>query len=182
MKLYTKRLVLRPWSEDDAEQLYEYAKNPAVGPIAGWAVHPTVEYSRTVIRTILSAPECYAVCFRADGLLAGCAGFSLGESGGRNLPPDEGELGYWLGVPYWGRGLIPEACGELLRHAFEDLHFRRVWCGYFEGNDNSRRVQEKLGFRLHHITPPEFRESLGEERREIISCIEREDWLTANGI
>ena len=42
----TERLILRPWKEDDAESLYKYAKNPEVGPIAGWPVHTSVENSR----------------------------------------------------------------------------------------------------------------------------------------
>lgn len=39
MELYTKRLILRPWDQSDAEDLYQYAKNSAVGPVAGWPVH-----------------------------------------------------------------------------------------------------------------------------------------------
>ena len=65
---------------------------------------------------------------------------------------DECELGYWLGKPFWGQGLIPEAARELLRYAFETLGMRAVWCGYYDGNDKSRRVQEKLGFVYQHKT------------------------------
>ena len=61
MILETARLILRPWEESDAEELYRYAKDPAVGPIAGWEPHPSPEYSREIIRTVLSAPENYAV-------------------------------------------------------------------------------------------------------------------------
>ena len=49
MTLETERLILRPWKEDDAESLYKYAKDPKVGPIAGWPVHTSVENSREVI-------------------------------------------------------------------------------------------------------------------------------------
>ena len=63
---------------------------------------------------------------------------------------DECELGYWIGKPFWGQGLIPEAAKELLRYAFEDLGMRAVWCGYYEGNEKSRRVQETLE-RLHAV-------------------------------
>ena len=42
MTLETERLILRPWKEDDAESLYKYAKNPEVGPIAGWPVHTRI--------------------------------------------------------------------------------------------------------------------------------------------
>ncbi len=63
---------------------------------------------------------------------------------------DECELGYWLGRPFWGRGYMPEAAAALLRRGFETLGMTTVWCGYYEGNDKSRRVQEKLGFVYHH--------------------------------
>lgn len=48
MILETERLILRPWKEDDAENLYKYARNPEVGPIAGWPVHTSVENSREI--------------------------------------------------------------------------------------------------------------------------------------
>lgn len=60
MVIETNRLILRPWKEDDAESLYEYAKDPQVGPIAGWPPHASVENSRTIIRKVLSADETYA--------------------------------------------------------------------------------------------------------------------------
>ena len=49
MILETERLILRPWDESDAEDLYRYASDPAVGPIAGWPVHTSVENSREII-------------------------------------------------------------------------------------------------------------------------------------
>ena len=50
MRFETDRLFLRPWTEDDAESLFEYAKDPAVGPIAGWPVHKSVDNSIEIIR------------------------------------------------------------------------------------------------------------------------------------
>lgn len=61
MILETERLMLRPWSESDAESLYEFAKDPRVGPIAGWPVHTSVENSRQIIKDVLSADETYAI-------------------------------------------------------------------------------------------------------------------------
>ena len=61
MILETSRLILRPWQESDAQDLYEYASSPEVGPIAGWPVHTSVENSREIIRNVLSAPETYAL-------------------------------------------------------------------------------------------------------------------------
>ena len=60
MILETERLILRPWEETDAEDLYKYASHPEVGPIAGWAIHTSVDNSRQIICDVLSAPETYA--------------------------------------------------------------------------------------------------------------------------
>lgn len=150
MILKTERLILRPWQESDAESLYEYAKDPRVGPIAGWNPHTSVENSRGIIRTVLSAEETYAVCLKLDNKPIGSIGLMLGDQSTFDLPANEGELGYWIGVPFWGQGLIPEAARALIRRGFRELHLARIWCGYFDGNEKSRRVQEKCGFVYHH--------------------------------
>ena len=54
MILETPRLLLRPWEETDAETLFEYAKDPRVGPVAGWPAHKTVQDSLDTIRTVFS--------------------------------------------------------------------------------------------------------------------------------
>ena len=53
MIIETDRLILRPWTEDDAPVLYRYARDPRVGPPAGWAPHTSVDNSREIIRTVL---------------------------------------------------------------------------------------------------------------------------------
>ena len=58
--LETKRLILRKWTEADDADLFEYAKDPDVGPIAGWPPHKSVEESRNVIKNVLNGAECYA--------------------------------------------------------------------------------------------------------------------------
>ena len=79
MELETKRLILRPWEESDAEELYKYAKDPAVGPIAGWPPHTSVENSREVIKNVLSETGNYAVVLKETGLPVGCAGLMIGK-------------------------------------------------------------------------------------------------------
>ena len=51
--LETNRLILRHWVESDAESLYEYAKDPEVGPIAGWSPHKDINESLSVIKNVL---------------------------------------------------------------------------------------------------------------------------------
>ena len=77
MILRTARLTLRPWTETDAESLFAYAKDPDIGPIAGWPPHTGVENSREIIRHVLSAPETYAVIDRETGCAIGSIGLMI---------------------------------------------------------------------------------------------------------
>ena len=150
MILETERLVLRPWQESDAESLYEYAKNPEVGPIAGWPPHKNVEDSLGIIKNVLNGPECYAICLKEDNQAIGAIELRLNGVTDMTDRDDECELGYWIGQTFWGNGYMPEAAKELLRHGFEDLNMQTIWCGYYDGNVKSKRVQEKVGFLFHH--------------------------------
>ena len=176
MILETQRLILRPWEESDAENLFKYASHPDVGPIAGWAVHTSVENSREIIRSVLSAPETCAVVLKESGQPVGSIGLMLGKTSNIGLPDTEGEIGYWIGVPYWGQGLIPEAVMELMRYGFENLELNRIWCGYFDGNEKSKRVQEKCGFHYHHTANNVPCAIEGVLRTEHIACLSKEEW------
>jgi Acetyltransferases, including N-acetylases of ribosomal proteins len=89
-------------------------------------VHTSVENSREIIRRVLSAPETYAVVLKESGQPVGSIGLMLGKASNIGLPDSEGEIGYWIGVPYWGRGLIPEAVRELMRYGFENLKLNKI--------------------------------------------------------
>ena len=80
MMLETERLILRCWEESDAEDLYKYASNPDVGPIAGWAVHASVENSREIIKGVLSEPETYAAVLKETGHPVGSIGLMIGKA------------------------------------------------------------------------------------------------------
>ena len=71
---------------------------------------------------------------------------------------------------------MPEAGERLLRHAFETLDMRAVWCGYYGGNVKSKRVQEKLGFVYHHTTPDLEVPLLNEIRIGHVNLLTRERW------
>ena len=177
MTLETERLILRQWEESDAEECFKYAKDPRVGPAAGWPAHTGIENSRQIIRDILSAPETYAIILKETGLPVGSIGLHRNDLAKSD---DEAELGYWLGVPYWGQGLVPEAARELLRRAFEDLKLERIWCGYYDGNEKSKRVQEKLGFRYQWTTENVPVPQMGETRKGHVNLLTKEEWKTEN--
>ncbi len=178
MQIETKRLILRPWLESDAEELYEYAKDPKVGPAAGWPVHTSVENSREIIRGVLSEPETYAVVLKETGKPVGSVGIMFGDKGSAPMKEHEAEIGYWIGVPYWGRGLIPEAVRALQRRCFEELGCIGIWCGYYDGNEKSKRVQEKCGFEYSHSKADKPCELMGDIRTEHYTYMTREKWMT----
>ncbi|MGN0665208.1 MAG: GNAT family N-acetyltransferase [Huintestinicola sp.] len=176
MILYTERLILRHWEESDADDLYEYAKDPAVGPAAGWAVHTSPEYSREIIRDVFSGDEVYAICLKETGRPVGSIGLMMNGESNLRLSENEAEVGYWIGVPFWGMGYASEALREIVRHGFEELKMESLWCGYFDGNDRSRRVQEKCGFRYRFTLKDIYWEMIDAVRTEHISCLLRSEW------
>ena len=175
MMIETCRMYLRPWRDEDAPALYRYASDPRVGPIAGWPVHTDVENSREIICGVLSEPETYAVVLKQSGEPVGSAGIMLPGRGNLPMEPGEAEIGYWIGVPYWGRGLIPEAVEALLKRCFTELDCRRVWCVSFEGNQRSERVQEKCGFIYQRTIIGEANPYCGIAASRV-SCLTRTEW------
>mgnify|MGYP002625699215 CR=1 FL=1 len=171
MMLTTKRLLLRPWEMSDAEDLFQYAKDPAIGPAAGWQPHQSVEESKAVIQSVLNGKECYAVCLLSDGKAIGAIELMFNRDSTK-----ECELGYWIAKPFWGQGLIPEAARALLRRAFDELGVETVWCGYYDGNGKSKRVQEKVGFRYQYTKEHVAVPAMNETRTEHFTCITKEEW------
>ena len=169
----TRRLILRPWEVSDAEELFKYAADPDVGPSAGWPVHTSVDNSREIIKEVLSDAETYAMVLKETGLPIGSIGLHHNDLAEKD---DEVELGYWIGKPYWGQGLVPEAAEEMLRHAFEDLNVKKVWCAYYDGNEKSKRVQEKLGFKHQWTNNNVPVKLLDEIRIGHVNLMTKEEW------
>jgi RimJ/RimL family protein N-acetyltransferase len=125
----------------------------------------------------MSADETYAVVLKETSEAIGSIGFiPKGEMHSIKMVENESEIGYWIGEPFLGQGLIPEAVQELLRYGFEDLNLSAIWCGYFDGNEKSRRVQEKCGFIYHHSEHNKFVPLMNEIRTEHFMRILRKHW------
>lgn len=175
MTLETPRLILRPFTPEDAADLYEYAQDPRVGPAAGWPPHRSLAESREIIASVFSAPNTFAVVDKPTGKVIGSAGF-VGRHQTALSGPDD-EIGYALSPDFWGRGLMPEAVEELLRYGFEELGLQSIWCNHWEQNQKSRRVIEKCGF-LYRFTENTWEELMGEERTVCYYALTREEWKT----
>ena len=174
--LMTQRLILRRWNQKDAEDLYRYACDPDVGPIAGWPPHKNPDESRAVIRDVLNGREAYAICLKEDGRAIGAIELKLNGHTDLTDRDDECEMGYWLGKPFWGRGIVPEAVTEMLRRAFEDIGMQKVWVGYYEGNSKSKRVQEKCRFRFQRKSEGVDVPLMQEKRTGYVSILTKDQW------
>ena len=178
-RIETKRLILRPWKSTDAEDLYKYASDPAVGPKAGWRPHESVENSREIIKDVLSKDETYAICLKSDNKAIGSISLRLKDETDMTDKDDECELGYWIGKPFWGNGYTPEAAKALVSRAFDELQMSVIWCGYYDGNEQSRRVQEKLGFLFHHTSYDLPVPQLNETRTGHVNILTKEQWTSS---
>ena len=142
----TERLILRPWRESDAEALFKYASDPDVGPRAGWLPHKSVEESLQIIKTVFNTPTMWAVELKETGEAIGCVGYLPASASNLQIPDDQCEVGYWIGKPYWGRGICTEALRLVIDYCFNVKHYTVLWGDFFPSNPASGRVMTKCGF------------------------------------
>lgn len=177
MIIETERLILRPFEKSDAESVFRYASDERVGPPAGWLPHKSIEESRRIVDIFRSKPEIYAIVPKELGEAAGAIQIKLGGDTDLTERGDECEIGYWIGRPFWGRGFMPEALRAIAGRCFCELHMNAVWCGYYEGNERSRRVQEKCGFIHMYTTEGLYVPHVDEVRTGHVTVLTRAAWL-----
>jgi len=153
--------------------MFEYARDPRVGPTAGWPVHTSKEETLRYIQSS-HPPFDFAFEEKSTGKMIGTGG--LCDRHYDWLPGKDDEIGYVLHPAYWGRGLAPEAMRAVIQYAFQDLGLAHLWCGYFTGNEQSRRVQEKLGFVPFGEPREQDVPALHTRRLEQFSLLTKEDW------
>ena len=146
----TERLLLRPFAPSDLCDFYEYASVEGVGEMAGWKHHESIAKSQEILDIFIKEDKTFAIVLKENTKVIGSLGV---EKYGMEhaLTEFDGyqgrEIGYVLSKSYWGKGLMPEAVSAVIRHLFDDLHFDFLLCGYYDFNKQSKRVQEKCGFK-----------------------------------
>lgn len=164
MTFETERLILRPWHEADAEELYELSRDPRVGPACGWNPHKSLDESRTVLKSILMNDYTYAIVSKDTGKLMGNISLMPPEDSCLAKTPQQAEIGFWLGHDYWGRGYMPEACRRLIEYGFNEKKLEEILCCHSKSNHNSARAQSKAGFSFLYAD---------EEKDRIVNSIKR---------
>ena len=147
--LTTERLVLRRMQSADAPAIHALAGNREVALNTLSIPHP---YPEGAAEEWIErhGNDAFAITLRDSGEFLGCIGIGVVANDQR------GELGYWIGVPYWGKGYASEAANALIGYAFESLALNKVYASHFARNPASGRVMLKLGMtyegtlRQHH--------------------------------
>lgn len=142
--LETERLILRPWRVDDVDDFYEYAKNPNVGPNAGWQPHDSKEVSMKILQSFIEKDEVWAIEYKANSKVIGSVGAHADE---KRDGVKARMIGYVLSEDYWGKGLMTEAVKEVIRYLFEEENYEVISCYHYPFNVQSKRVIEKCGFK-----------------------------------
>ena len=146
-RLETRRLWLRWPRLADVQALVRLAGEKAVAEMTGRIPHPyTAEHAdRFVFETRRNNANGHGLTLVITPKNRPNA--AIGAVGIEPDPEHGGpRLGYWLGMPYWGRGIATEAAATILRYAFDRRGVRIVKSGVFVDNPASRRIQDKLGF------------------------------------
>ena len=161
--LRTERLVLRPFRPSDAADVQLLAGAPEIADTTLSIPHP---YEDGMAEAWIAGHRdrfgkgeevVFAVQRLEDGALIGSIGLRLRQDHQR------GELGYWIGRPYWGQGYCTEAARAVLRWAFRSMRLNRVYACHFARNPASGRVMQKLGMRREGLLRAHVRKAEGFE-------------------
>ena len=144
--LETPRLILRPYTMDDAERLTELLQDPEIHRWTASIPFPyTIDHAREFISQRVSDESndssfVWAITGRDDGQLMGAMGL-------HDVLSDQGraELGYWLGADYRGNGYATEAARRVISWCFEVGEFHRIQATHFPGNQGSAGVMRNIG-------------------------------------
>lgn len=175
--LRTPRMILRPWQNGDLRDLYAYAFDPEVGPMAGWKPHESLEESQVILDRFVGDGRTFALEYQ--GRVVGSLGIE-GYDAAKYPEFSElavRELGFVLARDCWGLGLMPEAVNEVIRWLFEEQKLDVLLCGHFLWNKQSRRVQEKCGFRHYDYSP--FTTKLNKIEEHELRILTRTEWLSS---
>ena len=144
-KLETERLVLRPFTLDDAPHVQRLAGDRDIASTTGDIPYPyedgvAEDWIRSHRERFRSGEAVnYAIVIRGNNTLIGAIGLLI------NQRHETAEMGYWIGKPYWSNGYCTEAARVLLEYGFRDLGLNRLYANYFIRNPASGRVLEKIG-------------------------------------
>lgn len=150
MELVDGRVRLRSLCFGDKNQIARLANNIKIwNNLKDILPHPyTMEDAVKFIDTVRKQDRLLTFGIEYQNEISGVIGLIPGVDVYRK----SSEIGYWIGEPYWGKGIATKALNLATEYGLEELKFERLHAGVFEGNGASMRVLEKCGFKLECIS------------------------------
>ena len=173
--LETERLLLSKWtlSVEDVKGLYDYAKNPNVGPNAGWAPHKDEDESAEIIKELFLPYNVWSIRDKNTHKIMGSIGL---EPDRRREGVASLEMGYSLGEQYWGHGYMTEAARAVMKYAFDELGIVIMSICTGPQNKRSQRVIEKCGFKFEGVQRKGYHIYDGTDRDNLVFSILKEEF------
>ncbi|MDY0235193.1 MAG: GNAT family protein [Gudongella sp.] len=141
----TERLRLRRFKLSDLNDFYEYAKNPNVGPNAGWEYHKSKNESILLLNSFIKSKEVWAIELKESSKVIGSVGIHQDK---KRENSNARMIGYVLNQDYWGRGYATEAVKKFIEYSFDSLKLDILSVYHYSFNEKSKRVIEKCGFQF----------------------------------
>lgn len=173
-EIQTERLILRQFTLDDAQDMYQNAKDPEVTKYLRWKPHKSLQESIDLLKEWIKSypnPDFYswAIARKEDNRIIGCIGI-LGVS----EIDDSGEVGYWLGRNWWGKGIMTEALKAVIRFVFEECGFNRLEADHSVNNPASGRVMQKAGMTFEGIAREKYKANAGFQDCKIYAILKKD--------
>lgn len=181
VRLETERLILRPWTFTDLDDLNRYATDRDVGPMAGWQPHESLTESKIILMSFINGRRTLALEYKETGQVIGSIGIEpMPKHMGISFFHLRGnEIGYVLAKDMWGKGLMTEAVQRVIKYCFDELKLDLLLCGHFVHNGRSARVIQKSGFEFLKIVEYETQEGMIEPTKLYI--LRANDYYAAQG-
>ena len=172
IQIETDRLLLRSFKPSDLDDFYEYDSVEGVGEMAGWKHHENKEISQVILDNFIAEDKTFAICLKSNHKVIGSLGiekYGLEEKLSEFFDYKGREIGYVLSKDYWGYGIMPEAVRAVVKYLFDELNLDFLTCGYYLFNNQSKKVQEKCGFKPYRKL--ELETKLGTKEQFILNLL-----------
>jgi ribosomal-protein-alanine N-acetyltransferase len=146
MKAVIGDYLVRDARPEDASSIAYYADNPrVVANLRDIFPHPyRLKDAQRFMKSVTEQEPRTVFAIATQSEAIGIVGLTIGQDVHRFTA----ELGYWLGEPFWGRGIMTDAIRAVVEHGFSELGLARIYAEPYAGNLGSARVLEKAGFTL----------------------------------
>ncbi|MGL5067254.1 MAG: GNAT family N-acetyltransferase [Sarcina sp.] len=146
MNLITNRMLLRPFIQEDLNDLHKIMSNKKVASLAGFKIKNNLFEINSILDCFLKEPEnnLWAIQLNDTNNLIGWIEL---HSPIENLYTNSKEIGFVLSENYWGQGLMPEVISCITNYAFNELTIDSLICSHFKKNIQSKKAIEKCNFK-----------------------------------